>query len=144
MQLQNYSNHRRLIPLYHYATLGVILLIIVLSSYKLFKAVTHHQFYYIAVLLVLISFVLLMLFWYCRLFALKAQDRAIRVEENFRHYLLTGQPLPSNLNIYQIVALRFADDDEFPALAQRSVNENMKSNEIKKAIRNWRSDSHRV
>lgn len=60
---------------------------------------------------------LLLLFFFCRLFPLKAQDRAIRAEENLRHYVLTGNLLDSGLTMRQVIGRRFASDDEFIALA---------------------------
>ena len=75
---------------------------------------------------------------------LKAQDRAIRAEENLRHYLLTGKPLDSSLKMGQIVALRFASDAELPQLAQRAVSEGMSPKQIKSDIKNWRGDYNRV
>jgi len=95
-------------------------------------------------LLLLISFALFALFFYCRIFALKAQDRAIRAEENFRHFILTGKPLDSKLTIRQIIGLRFASDEEFPELAKSAVEKNMSEDEIKKAVKNWRGDYYRV
>jgi hypothetical protein len=92
----------------------------------------------------LLSLALAGLFWFARVFALKAQDRAIRAEENFRHYILTGKPLPAQLRLGQIIALRFASDAEFPALVQKAVAEKLRSNDIKKMIVNWRADHHRV
>ena len=79
-----------------------------------------------------------------RAFALRAQDRAIKVEENFRHYLLTGKSLSNELSVRQIIGLRFASDDEFPALANKAVTENLSEKEIKKAIKNWKADTYRV
>ena len=76
--------------------------------------------------------------------AFQAQDRAIRAEENFRHYLLTGKPLDSRLRVSQIVALRFASDAEFPGLAVKAADEKLKNEDIKKLIQNWRADHHRV
>ena len=81
---------------------------------------------------------------FTRSFPLKAQDRAIRAEENFRYYLLTGKLLPSGLKISQIVALRFASDDEFPKLVERTLSENLSSKQIKQAIQNWKPDNYRV
>jgi hypothetical protein len=78
------------------------------------------------------------------MFALKAQDRAIRAEENFRHYLLTGKPLDSKLTIRQIIGLRFASDEEFPSLAQKAAEEGMSEDDIKKAVKNWRGDYYRA
>ncbi len=82
--------------------------------------------------------------WYRRIFPLKAQDRAIRAEENLRHYVFTGKLLPPNLKISQIVALRFAPDDEFLHLIEQTLDKNLTQKEIKKEIKNWKSDEYRV
>ena len=79
-----------------------------------------------------------------RSFALRAQDRAIRAEENFRHYLLTGKPLSNKLSMRQIIGLRFSSDEEFPALVEKSITENLSEKEIKKHISNWKADTYRV
>ncbi len=79
-----------------------------------------------------------------RVFALKAQDRAIRVEENFRHYLLTGEPLDPRLTTRQVIGLRFAADDEFVTLAKSAAESGTSEKEIKQAIQNWRADDYRV
>jgi hypothetical protein len=94
--------------------------------------------------LFLISLVLLSLFFYAREFAIKAQDRAIRAEENFRHYLLTGKPLDTKLTMRQIIGLRFASDEEFPELAKKAVESNISEEDIKKAVKNWRGDYDRA
>jgi hypothetical protein len=94
--------------------------------------------------LFLISFVLLNLFFFARTFALKAQDRAIRAEENFRHFLLTGKPFDARLTIRQIIGLRFASDEEFPSLAKKAAEEGISEDEIKKSIKNWRGDYYRA
>jgi hypothetical protein len=79
-----------------------------------------------------------------RIYALVAQDRAIRAEEQIRHFILTGRALDARLTTAQIVALRFASDSEFPELAQRAVNEQLNEKQIKQAIQQWRADWHRV
>ena len=81
---------------------------------------------------------------FARLFALKAQDRAIRAEENFRHYLLTGKPLDPRITVRQVIGLRFAPDDEFPALAAKAAAEGTSEDDIKKSIKNWKADHYRV
>lgn len=86
----------------------------------------------------------LLLTWYARSFALMAQDRAIRAEENLRHLSLTGKMLPVGLSMRQIIALRFAEDTEFVLLAEKAAKENMKATEIKKSIINWKEDNYRV
>lgn len=99
---------------------------------------------YAAGLLVLLFICSIMLFWFVRVFPLKAQDRAIRAEENFRYFLLSGKPLLSGLHISQIVALRFASDEEFVELVQKALKENLTNRAIKLLIENWKPDYHRV
>ena len=87
---------------------------------------------------------LFLLSFLARTFALKAQDRAIRAEEGLRHYVLTGKLLDPRLQVGQIIALRFASDAEFPALAQKAAESGMSNKEIKQSVKNWRADTYRV
>ncbi len=139
---QNFKNHTRLVPNYHY--IGGLLLLLGLggSIVNLFHADAHTH--YSAALLVVVFVILIIIFWYARVFALKAQDRAIRAEENFRHFILTGKPLDRQLSLGQIIALRFASDEELASLAKRAIDENLDQKQIKQAITNWREDNHRV
>jgi hypothetical protein len=141
---QNYSNHRRLVPLFHFVTGGLILISFIGSIRNLLQTINGEGDLYNASLIVVVVLILMLLFFFTRAFALKAQDRAIRAEENFRHFILTGKPLDGRLRLSQLIALRFASDAEFPALADRAVREDMRANDIKKAIVNWRGDYHRV
>jgi hypothetical protein len=81
---------------------------------------------------------------YARIFALKAQDRAIRAEENLRHFAMTGKLLDARLSVKQIVALRFASDGEFTTLAARAANDSLSPTAVKQSIKNWRADEDRV
>lgn len=142
MTEQNYKNHSRYIPIYHFVTSAAIIAVIIGSIINLVKSSKENL--YSASLLVMIAFILLVLWWYARGFALRAQDRAIRAEENFRHFILTGKPFDSRLRMGQIIALRFASDEELPALAQKATKENLKGSEIKKQIKKWRADHNRA
>jgi len=142
MTEQNIKNHPRFIPLWHYITPTVILAVLIGSIVNLFHA--SREVHYSAALLVIITLVLFILWWYARVFALKAQDRAIRAEENFRHFILTGKPLDTRLRIGQIIGLRFASDEEYASLAKRAIDENLSQKQIKEAITNWKGDFHRV
>ncbi|MBK7560294.1 MAG: hypothetical protein IPP43_01860 [Chitinophagaceae bacterium] len=142
MAEQNFKNHTRLVPLYHYVAGMLVILGFGGSIVNLFQADAHTH--YSAALLVVVFFVLILLFWYARFFALRAQDRAIRAEENFRHFVLTGKPFDSQLRLGQIIGLRFASDAEFPELAKRAVAENLSQKQIKESVKNWRADNHRV
>lgn len=136
---QNYSNHKRFNPFFHFITVPLILVGIVLSIYAYVTLPT------IITGLLILAFILLMFIaLLARLFALKVQDRAARAEEKFRYYILTGKALPAELSLNQILALRFASDEEFVALTDKALNEKLSSNEIKKAIKNWRGDYNRV
>ena len=108
------------------------------------RRVYYHRYINVGLLVFSITIVLLMLWWYSREFALKAQNRAIRAEENFRHYILTGKPLDKQLRLGQIIALRFASDDELPGLAKKAVEEKLSSKQIKQSIKSWKADHHRV
>lgn len=142
MTEQNYKNHTRFVPLYHYVAGFLVIAIFGGSIVNFIHADAHTH--YSAALLLCISFVLLILFWYARAFALRAQDRAIRAEENFRHFILTGKPLDSRLRMRQIIGLRFASDAEFPGLAKKAVEENLSEKQIKQAVQNWRADYNRA
>lgn len=79
-----------------------------------------------------------------RSFALKAQDRAVRAEENFRYFVLTGNPLPGRLSLNQIIALRFASDEELVSLVERTLKDDLSPEEIKQAVKNWKADYDRA
>ncbi len=142
MSTQNYNNHTRYIPIWHFLTSGAIGAVIVGSVINLIKSSGNNL--YSASLIVVISLILASVFWYARLFALRAQDRAIRAEENLRHFVLTGKPLDHRLRMGQIIALRFASDDEFAELAHKAAEKGLRSKTIKKMINVWRPDHHRV
>ncbi len=142
MSEQNFKNHTRFVPLYHYVA-GLLVIAIFGGSIVNFINADAHT-HYSAALIVCISFVLLIIFWYARAFALKAQDRAIRAEENFRHFILTGKPLPKELSMGKIVALRFAGDEELAALTQKALSENLSAKQIKQSVKNWRADNNRA
>ncbi|MDB5195861.1 MAG: hypothetical protein JWP88_231 [Flaviaesturariibacter sp.] len=142
MKEQNIKNHTRLVPGYHGFTLLALLALLIGSIRHLITA--EEPEIYNASLIVLIAVILTSLYYFIRTFALKAQDRAIRAEETLRYFILTGKRLDQRLSYGQIVALRFASDEELPALALRAVEENLGVKDIKLAIKNWRADHHRV
>jgi cbb3-type cytochrome oxidase subunit 3 len=141
---QTFENHVRYIPLWHYVTGSAIFLLFVGSLVNVYSSIKAGAGLYSATLIVLISLILMVIFWYARWFALRAQDRAIRAEENLRHFILTGKPLDKRLRTTQILALRFAPDNEFVELAAKAANDKLRSKSIKKMIRSWKSDHHRV
>lgn len=139
MQEQNYNNHRRIDPRGHFVAAPLAFINFIGSIIYMFSSLS-----WITILMVISSLSLFITLQLVRGYATKLQDRIIRSEENFRHYLLTGKPLDSKLSLSQILGLRFASDGEFPGLCQRAILENLTMDEIKKSIRSWRPDSIRV
>ena len=144
MKVQNYQHHSRYVPLFHFVTSSILILCLAGSAWNIVKAYQQHSGRLIGAILFGLSYGSLMLFWYARAFAVGVQDRAIHAEENLRHFALTGKLLDKRLRKSQVIALRFADDNEFIPLAEKAANENMKPGDIKKAIVNWKADHHRI
>ncbi len=144
METQNYSNHTQVVVGYHRILLPLMVLTLAGAGVNLYQSIGDHQRLYSASLILVIAFCLLAMLYFARAFALKAQDRAIRAEENLRHFVLTGKLLDSRLRVRQIVGLRFASDAEFPALAERAANEKLSPGDIKKSVKHWRADTYRV
>lgn len=143
MPEQNFKNHTRLITSFHFVLLSVLLAVIIGSVINLYHNCNGDGLYSAALIFV-ISIALPVIALFARSFALKAQDRAIRAEENLRYFSITGKLLDSKLTIGQIIALRFASNSEFVDLAHRAVEEKMAPKEIKQAIQHWKGDYHRV
>ena len=146
MTTQNYQNHSTLrsltrLQITFYAT---IILLYILSVINFCRSLNIASGRFTALLLLIAATAFLLSYFLFSSFSLKAQDRAIRAEENLRHFVLSGKLLDSRLNINQIVALRFAGDEEFTALSERALKENLSNTEIKKAVKNWRADHHRA
>lgn len=144
MENQNYKNHRKFVPLYHFALFIIILCCLAAACYNLYKAFHAGHERLNADIETGLCIALLLTAHFARTFALKAQDRALRAEENFRHFVLTGKPLDNRLTLSQVIALRFTGDNEFVTSAQRAARENLTAGDIKKDIVNWRGDYHRI
>ena len=140
MQEQNFKKHARYVPGFHFRTSGIIIAALIIAIVLLVS--TGFSLSSVFDLLVVLS--LGLLFFYIRHFSTVNQDRIIRAEENFRSYRLTGKALDQRLTKSQVVALRFAGDEEFPVLSGKAIEENLKPSDIKKAVQQWRADHHRV
>ncbi len=144
MKEQNYSNHTRYVPTYHFFLYTVALIAMIASCISLYESIGGTGDIFIPGILVLICICVFGLLWYARSFALRAHDKAIRAEENLRHYVLTGKLLDRSLRMGQITALRFASDEELPELARKAAAEKLSGKEIKQQIKNWKPDYNRV
>jgi hypothetical protein len=144
MPRQHYGNHCRYVMMYHVVLFLLIVATLIGSVVNLWKSLGNHDRLYSASLIVVLAFIALLQSFYSRSFPLKAQDRAIRAEENLRHFVAAGKLLDSRLTLRQIIGLRFASDEEFVLLANRAADEGMSEDDIKKAVKSWRADYDRV
>jgi hypothetical protein len=146
---QNLANHARFDPLFHFFLGPVFILGVILSLIHFFAHLGHSDFRdnFHAGLIILLAVALLAAVMKERLYALKVQDRVIRLEERLRLNQLLPEPLRSRipeLTEDQLIGLRFASDAEVPKLAERTLNEKLSRKQIKRAIVHWRPDYWRV
>jgi hypothetical protein len=144
MENQNFKNHAKLVPLFHGVTALLLMIGFILALVNFIRCISIDGKLLEASVLLLIFIIAILFFWFIRTFALGAQDRAIRAEENLRYYTLTGKLLDSKLTLRQIIALRFAPDEEFVELVERAIKENLKPTSIKQSIQNWKPDHNRI
>jgi len=140
---QNLANHAQRVPGF-LAVGGVLFLTALGAGVNLYQSLGDHQRLYSASLILVLTICVFVVALYSRIFALKAQDRAIRAEENLRHYVMTGKLLDARLTPSQIIGLRFASDGEFVELAKRAAETGMAMPEIKAAVKHWRADHYRA
>ena len=144
MEEQNFKNHTRTVPAFHFFLLPLSMLTFIGSLVNLYQSMGDPERIYSASLIAVMAFAMIGIALAARVFALQAQDRVIRLEENLRHQTLTGKMLDSRLTRGQVIALRFASDAEFPALAADAASKGTAPKDIKQAIRNWRADNYRL
>lgn len=141
--IQTYASHRRYIPEFHFFVLPVLIANIVIT---IVEFVRHPRF--VTGWIVVMAFALAIGIWTARRMALRAQDRIIRLEERWRLERLLPPELRGRLGelrTSQLIAIRFAPDDEVPELVRRALDgELARQGDIKRAIRNWRADHLRV
>ena len=142
---QNYENHIRFYPPYHFVFLPLIFAMLGGSIYCVFHF-PERRLEWMAI--AALFFMMLALAYMLRQhYSIGNQDRIIRLELRLRYYQLTGQRFETaenRLSVGQIAALRFAPDDELPRLVERTLEEHLSPDNIKKQIRNWLPDHMRL
>ena len=139
---QTFSNHVRTDPPFHYFVLPVFAISWIVS---VVFAVRHPGFLHFWIVIFNTAIIVAVIRF--RLYALKVQDRVIRLEERLRLATLLPDSLRSQivkLSEGQLIALRFASDEEVPALVEQTLSANLARADIKKLIKNWRPDYWRV
>jgi hypothetical protein len=144
---QNLDNHVRFDPPFHFLMVPVAVITVLVVGYYLVHSLLAHTFHWLLAWFFLVTVAVTVATFKIRLYALRVQDRVIRMEERLRLTSLLQEPLRSRigeLTDAQFVGLRFASDAELPALVQRTLDEKLSLADIKKAVVDWRPDNSRI
>jgi hypothetical protein len=139
---QNYKNHAMFDPWFHGVLFAGGLIGLAQAGYLM-----YHQPTCLTGFLVLSMLLFFVLMFKTRIYAMKVQDRVIRLEERLRLQAILPEALKTRipeLTTDQLIGLRFAGDNEVAALVEQALKNNWTRKEIKLAVKNWRADFHRV
>lgn len=145
MKTQNYKNHIHYYPPHHFFFYGFSVIIFGLSAYALVKSEEHTLLW--AIITAIIFMIVWLSFMTRQHYSLGNQNRIARLELRFRYYTLTQkqfEEMEKQLSLSQILALRFASNEELVSLTERAIKEQLSSDEIKRAVKNWQPDYMRV
>lgn len=136
---QNYANHRRFVPLYHFVLFGVLVINLLWSVLRAVRSFSFETGWG-----VVMALALLVMFFFLRGFPLTVQDRVIRLEMRLRLKDVLPTDLRSRileLTPDQLIGLRFASDAELPDLVRETLSNNIKDRDvIKRKVRDWQAD----
>lgn len=140
---QTRASHKRYLPVWHFFALPVLIANVFVEAMRFYRAPTGLNGWSVVVAVALVIGIYL-----SRSMPLRAQDRIIRLEERIRFERVLPTDLRGrieDLTAEQLIALRFAPDDEVPELTRRALSGELKTrSDIKRAVRNWRPDHMRV
>src|SRR5690349_3971699 len=140
MSEQNFANHGKFYPPFHFFVVPVMVLNLIWSLSRLWRL----GFSWDGLERVLLALGLAVGFVSARLMVLKVQDRVIRLEERLRYERVLPadlKPRIGEFTVDQLVALRFASDAELPALARKVLDDKMSDRKpIKQMVKTWKPD----
>lgn len=139
---QSFSHHAKWDPPFHFFIVPVFAVSLLVNTYHLYRQPGRYNAW-----MLLFVFVVVASGFKARLYALKVQDRVIRLEERLRMQTLLSEPLRSRIGELtedQLIGLRFASDTELSALVEKTLTEKLDRKQIKAQIKNWRPDFWRV
>lgn len=140
---QTRENHERFVPIYHFVAGPILIGLFIWSVVRLIREPSVDGAGNVALL-----FALLVVYLFARVFALRALDRVIRLEEQLRFQRLLPADLIARMGeftMHQYIALRFASDGELPNLARTVLDQKLTDQkQIKAMISSWRGDYARV
>jgi hypothetical protein len=145
MESQNYKNHRKFYPPHHFIYLPLLSFLEVFGIWKIFSDELNQLIW------ILFSIIIFLIFYLAIMvrqhYALELQNRLVRLEFKQRYFEifnLRSDEVEEKLKFSQIAALRFAYDDEFKILLEKALKGNISGEEIKKSIKRWKADLHRI
>lgn len=145
MERQNYKNHRKFYTPHHIIYLPLLILLEIWGIYKIFNDPSDQLIW------ILFSIIIFLLFYLAIMlrqhYALGLQNRLVRLEFKQRYFEIFGErsdTIEEKLKFDQIAALRFTYDDEFKELLYKAIHEKISGDEIKRSIKNWKPDFHRI
>ena len=138
-QTQNFENHTHRPTLWLVAALSAVVGFVLVVFFTL-----RAPGLIVSIALLLISFAVVCLIWMVRSYAIRLQDRIIRLEMETRLARLGRLADLQRLTLRHLVALRFASDAELPALIERTLSENLTTEQIKRAVTSWQGDFMRT
>lgn len=145
--MQSYKTHQRYYPFHHYVMTPLTLIFLSWSFWNVSEALDSDKGIGLSLYLLTGAMILFLLPIMMRIYAIKNQNRIIRMEMRLRYFQLTGKPfyhMEKKLKFPQIIALRFAGSKELLPLMERAIKENMTPRQIKKSIKDWQGDYYRV
>jgi hypothetical protein len=141
--VQNFANHRRILPLYHFVIFGILVVNLIWTIIQLVRYPGWSSAVACAVALALVG-----LFYFARTFALSVQDRVIRLEMRLRLAAMLPSDLKARipeLDRDQLISLRFAGDAELPDLMREVLTNGIhRRDDIKRRIKRWEADTWRA
>ncbi len=140
---QSFASHAKLVPVYHFVALPILLVNLLWSLYQVATMPSVQTGFG-----VLVAFALVVVGLFARVFALGAQDRVIRLEERLRMERLFPEDLKARIQEFetpQLIALRFASDDELEGLARKVLDDGIVDlKTIKQMVTTWKADHQRL
>ncbi len=141
-ETQSAANHTKYDPITHFVLMPIFVINLGLSIY--WAVHDPERRLGLDLWLVVLALALILVNMKMRIYSLRVQDRLIRLEERLRVAALASAAEASRLSPGQLIALRFASDEELPMLVTHTLGEGLTSRQIKERITSWRPDSVRI
>lgn len=140
---QTYASHRRFHPWFHFFAVPVLAINVLVAAWFTFRRPHPLSVWNLIVAIALLTSVVL-----ARYYALRVQDRLIRLEERVRLDRCLPEEMRGRINelsTSQLIGLRFCSDEELPEMTRAVLDGEIRGREqIKKRVQNWRPDNHRI